>query len=81
MIDTIFGKVPKGLLLSYKLVSSHVTNGDIILNDLKDVTLAASFALRDLPFYLQGFLPLGREIQMKYNSRLVTEEQSISLSV
>jgi len=75
LIDTKFGKVPKGSLLSYQLVSSHVANGDIILNE--DVLLAAPFALPDLSLYLQGFLPLGRDIQMKYNSLLVTEKQSI----
>ena len=75
LIDTKFGKVPKGSLLSYQLASSHVANGDIILNE--DVTLAAPFALPDLSSNLQGFLPLARDIQMKYNSLFVTEEQSI----
>ena len=75
LVETKFGLVPKGSLLSYHLADNQSTNGDIVLNGGNPST--PPFALPDLTNYVTEFLPLNHDVQGKYNSLFVTDEQSI----
>jgi hypothetical protein len=74
VVDSKFGAVQKGSVLSYQQANTLIENGDLITDH--KVPHLPSFTFPDLSDCVSGFLPLNFDLAGKYNSLYVSDAQS-----